>query len=78
MRLGRGRTKGTAANHTVVHSIENSLVFNLPAVHALRGCDTTSKVGSKLTVHACKSVDLSNISGFGKDPLDQEMIFKEC
>ena len=75
MRLGRGRTKRTAAIHTMVHSIENSRVFNLIAVHALSGCDTTSKVVSKLAcLNKSVELDLSHISGFGKDPLDQEMM----
>ena len=73
MRLGRGRTKRTVAIHTMVQAIDGILVSNLPAVHALSGCDTTSKVGSKL---AClnKPVDLSRINDFGRSPLDQEMI----
>ena len=53
--------------------MDDVLVLHLPAIHALSGCDTTSKVGPKL---ACinKSIDLSCISGFGRNPLDHEMM----
>ena len=73
MRLGRGRTKRTVAIHSVVQKVDEIIVSNLPAIHALSGCDTTSKVGLKL---AClnKPVDLSLIHNFGKNHLDLDMI----
>ena len=33
--------------HTIVNNMDNSIVDILPAVHALTGCDTTSKVSTK-------------------------------
>ena len=33
--------------HTIVNNMDNSVVDVLPAVHALTGCDITSKVGTK-------------------------------
>ena len=34
--------------HASVQDLSNSVVKLLPAVHTLSGCDTTSKVGTKL------------------------------
>ena len=73
MRLGQGRTRRTVAIHTIVQGLDEILVANLPAIHALSGCDTTSRVGPKL---ACinKTVELSNVDDFGRSPLNEEMI----
>lgn len=45
LKLGRGKT---VPLHMLVQKLEHDIVANLPAIHALSGCDTTSKVGSKL------------------------------
>ena len=53
--------------------MDSNLVVSLPAIHALSGCDTTSRVGPKL---ACinRTLDLSLINGFGVEPMNLAMI----
>ena len=57
-----------------VENISDDVVCILPAVHALSGCDTSSKVGMK--VQACKAVQKSehrSLITFGIAPLDEDM-----
>ena len=60
---------------THLTQLHYNLVSRLPAIHALSGCDTTSKVGSKLS-GIKSSVDLSLLYGFGEEELSAEMINK--
>ena len=68
MKLGSGKTRKTVPLHLICHNFEDVLLESFPAIHALSGCDTTSKVGPKL---AClnKAVNLGRIKGFGIEPL---------
>lgn len=73
VRLGSGNTKKTVPLHILAQQLDSVLVENLPAIHALSGCDTTSKVGPKL---AClkKSLNLELIKDFGITPMTESMI----
>ena len=47
----------------------------LPAVHTLSGCDTTSKIGTKLSaLHAAEKTGYDQLNVFGKIPLSEEVI----
>ena len=49
------------------------LIECLPSIHSLTSCDTTSKVGNKVSV-LTRSVDLSLIQGFGKNVCTETML----
>ena len=55
--------------------IDPICLATLPAIHALSGCDTTSKVGMKL-VFLKKPLDLSLMEEFGTDTLSEDTIQK--
>ena len=44
---GRASSVSAVPVHDIVNEINSDVVDVLPATHALTGCDTTSKVGSK-------------------------------
>ena len=49
----------------------------LPAIHAISGCDTTSKIVSKkMVLKAAAGHGWELLSTFGKLPLDEEMMMK--
>jgi len=51
IKLGaKKRTRKTDPIHSLVELLSEQLVVSLPAVHAITGYDTTSKVGSKTAV----------------------------
>ncbi|KAG1664878.1 Transposable element Tc3 transposase [Nymphon striatum] len=63
VKLGNRKTKKTVPVHLLVDQLDNGLVSCLPAIHALSGCDSTSKVGPKLSGLKA-SIDLSLLEGF--------------
>ena len=63
VKLGNRKTKKTVPVHLLVDQLDNGLVSCLPAIHALSGCDSTSKVGPKLSGLKA-SMDLSLLKGF--------------
>ena len=72
---GQGATRRAIPVHDLAERIELRVRDILPAVHALTGCDTTSKVGTKKA--ALKAVECTGselLSGFGKEPLSDDMI----
>ena len=75
MRLGMGKTGKTFPLHVLIRELDTNLIKMLPALHSLSGCDTTSKVGSKL---ACfkMSLNLELLEGFGIQPLTPNMSSK--
>ena len=75
MKLGRGKTRKTVPLHLLAQKLDAVLLESLPAIHALSGCDTTSKVGPKL---AClkKPLNLELLEGFGVAPLSDDMVSK--
>ena len=46
---GQGTSKGPVPVHDLLDKMDSSVIDILPAVHALSGCDTTSKVDTKKT-----------------------------
>ena len=73
MRIGSGKSTKTVPLHSVVKNLNASLVKHLPSIHALTGCDTTSKVGGKVSCFT-KSLNLELLEGFGSDSLSEEML----
>lgn len=63
---GSRKTKKTVPIHLLVKCLDPLLVKCLPAVHALTGSDTTSKVGTKDAVLK-KKLDFHLLQNFGKD-----------
>ena len=61
--------------HDIVNDIDSDVVDIPPAVHALTGCVTTSKIGTKAaalkTAFAC-GIEL--LHSFGKTEISDEMI----
>ena len=75
MKLGSRKNKKIVPIHLLVEQLHYNLVSRLPAIHALSGCGTTSKVGPKLSVIKL-SVDLSLLDGFGVEELSAGIIKK--
>ena len=71
MKLGNQKTKKTVPVHLLVDQLGNSLVSCLRAIHALSGCDSTSKVGPKVSGLKA-SMDLSLLEGFGVEELSPQ------
>ena len=74
MRFGNQGTQKTFPVHELLKFMHPELIKNLPALHTFSasGCDTNSKVGSKL---AClkKSLDLELLKDFGLKSLNDDM-----
>ena len=60
--------------HRLVPAIGSTLVDNLPAGHALTGCDSVAKVGTKTSLLKNLGTSGNLIENFGLDKLDEEMI----
>ena len=73
MKVGKRKTKKIVPIHLLVDELDNGLVSCLPAIHALSGCDSTSKVGPKLSGLKA-SMDLSLLEGFGVEELSPQII----
>ena len=59
----------------MVRLMKSDVVDVLPAVHALSGCDTTSKVGTKTSaLQATEETGHEQLESFGKLPLSDDMI----
>ena len=68
MKLGNQKTKKTVPVHLLVDQLDNGSVSCLPAIHVLSGCDSTSKVGPKVS-GLKTSTDLFLLEGFGVEEL---------
>ena len=61
--------------HSLVYHMNAAVVDILPPVHALTGCDTTSKVGTKsATLKTVNECDYELLCFFGKTELTDEII----
>ena len=60
--------------HELVKGFDAAVIDVLPAVHALTGCDTTSKVGTKLKALKTAISDCDLLKTFGKDQINDQMI----
>ena len=60
--------------HNIIHTLNRNVLDVLPAIHALTGCDTTSKVGAKKEALNVAVNEYHNLVSFGKDKISEEMI----
>ena len=73
--MGQGGSTKAVPIHTLANILSSNVIDVLPAVHALSGCDTTSKVGTKKS--ALKVAEQSgheNIKLFGREKITQNMV----
>ena len=75
LRMGARRLSKIFPLHHVCGYVEGEILANLPGIHALTGCDTTSKIGSK-TMLFKRSLYLNLIDSFGIRELDHDMMSK--
>ena len=69
-------TKRNALPFQNLHSsFPKKLVEVLPALHSLTGCDSTSKVGTKLAAVSREGY-FKEITDFGKERLDSDILIK--
>ena len=67
-------TGDTSPLHEAVTNLPEEVVRMLPAAHALSGCDTTSKVGTKLQAfRAAQKPEHHPLIEFGIAPLTEDM-----
>ena len=75
MLSGQGRSSRAIPLHQLVNTMDSTVIEVLPAVHALSGCDTTSKIGTKKS--AFQTAEKSGedyLESFGKSVLTEEMV----
>ena len=75
MLSGQGRSSRAIPLHQLVNTMDSTVIEVLPAVHALSGCDTTSKIGTKKS--AFQTAEKSGeeyLKSFGKSVLTEEMV----
>ena len=64
---GQGTLKRSVPVHDLLDKMDSSVIDILPAVHALSGCDTTSKVGTKRqALRFAECLESDNRSFFAK------------
>jgi len=81
--LKKGTTKGSHKRqlelfhlNKILDELDANMVDQLPAAHALTGCDTVGKVGTKgamLKILKSEEPTISLLQGFGLDRLDGDM-----
>ena len=75
MLCGHGITTRAVPIHDLFSVMNPEVVSILPAVHALGGCDTTSKIGTKkASLKAAEKYGFQMLFRFGEDDLTPEMI----
>ena len=75
MLCGHGITTQAVPIHDLFSVMNPEVVSILPAVHALGGCDTTSKIGTKkASLKAAEKYGFQMLFRFGEDDLTPEMI----
>ena len=72
--LGRGNSRTFFPIHNLANDLDSDLVEVLPAIHALNGCDTASKVGTKSRAVREGDDCYHLLHAFGRDALSDEMI----
>ena len=72
---GRRSTRKIVPLHLLSKELDPLPIECLPAIHAITGCDTTSKVAAKTSIFS-KSTDLNLIKDFGKRMLTTAMLKK--
>ena len=71
---GRGDSRTFFPIHDLANDLDSDFVEVLPAVHALVGCDTASKVGTKCRAVREGADCYHLLHVFGRDALSDEMI----
>ena len=72
---GQGNSSRAVPVHSLVRLMKSDVVDVLPAMHALSGCDTTSKVGTKKSaLRAAEETGDEQLHSFGKLPLSDDMV----
>ena len=72
---GKSNAKFTIPVHTIFDELDTEVVDNLPAMHALTGCDTTSKVRKKVSgLQAAIEEGQKLLFDFGRGELLENMI----
>ena len=75
MICGKGETTRVVPLHTVANKVETTVIDILPALHALTGCDTTSKICSKTAALKIADTDvIGSLVTFGKTDINFDMI----
>ena len=76
MLCGQGATKRAVPIHEIATILDNTITDILPQVHALTGCDTTSKIGTKRSALQVASTPAAErLINFAKESLTDEMIW---
>jgi hypothetical protein len=76
MTCGTGESRRYVPIHVLVKVLDVNITDNLPAIHAITGCDTTSKVGTKHSAVQQASQAGEQISLFSKSTLTYEMLLE--
>ena len=72
---GQGLSTRALSIPKISDNLESNVISVLPAVHALNGCDSTSKIGGKkTTLKVAEGGPAESLSEFGKQPLS-ELVF---
>ena len=72
---GQGNSSRAVPVHNLVRLMKSDVVDVLCAVHALSGCDTTSKVRTKKSaLQAAEKTGHEQLHSFGKLPLSDDMV----
>ena len=75
MFCGKGETTRAVPLHAIATKLESTVVDVLPALHALTGCDTTSKICSKNAALKIADTDfIENLVAFGKTDINIDMV----
>ena len=75
MICGKGETARVVPLHAVANKTETTVVDVLPPLHALTGCDTTSKICSKTAALKTTDTDvIENLVTFCKTDINFDMI----
>ena len=71
---GQGNTTRAVPLHNKNDCLDLSVINILPAIHALTGCDTTSKIGTKKSALLNAERFSEQLQSFDKIPIDDKMI----
>ena len=72
---GKSESRTVLPIHDLVNEIDTDFIDILPAIHALTGCDTTSKVGTKKKAIKKGNKNAYNLlCYFGKNEISESMI----
>ena len=72
---GKSDSRLAAPLHDIVETMHSNVVDILPAVHSLTGCDTTSKVGTKLSaLQTARELGHEYLLTFGRSEISEDMI----